>query len=151
MTIDDVRDAVSADQVRRLMDAAPSTDDLREAISDRLDAIGEGLETVAAQLGRPAPARRSRWPMVALGALVVGVLVALLATRIDRTRWAAVRDRAIAMTRRAPRPTSIDAVGDGLTELADQSERELHAIKIEPEDRVTSDEVPVGAASEGQA
>jgi BON domain len=64
MTIDRVRSAVWTEPVRRLMGSAPSADELRSAIAEGLDALGESLGTVAERVDRSTEAVRDRvaWP-----------------------------------------------------------------------------------------
>jgi hypothetical protein len=63
MTIDQVRDAVRTDSVRRLVDAAPSADELRSAISEGLEALGDGIGTVAERVDHSAELLRDRVAM----------------------------------------------------------------------------------------
>ena len=58
MTMERVRSAVRTDPVRRLFESAPSSDEVRSAISERLDGlsgtIGDGLDTLSESLGTVA-------------------------------------------------------------------------------------------------
>jgi hypothetical protein len=60
MTIDQVRDAVRTDSVRRLVDAAPSAEDLRAAIAEGIEALGDGIGTVAERVDQSTELLRDR-------------------------------------------------------------------------------------------
>ena len=63
MTIDLVRDAaIRAEPVRRLVEVAPSPGDLRSAIDEGLDVLGEGIGMVAERVDHSAGAIRERVP-----------------------------------------------------------------------------------------
>jgi hypothetical protein len=129
MTIDQVRDVVRTEPVRRLVEAAPSSEDVRHMIDEGLEALGDGLGSVAEQvdrsaeairdriawaeqLARPAPVRRTPWPAIALVSVVVGLAVAVLVTRIERARWSALRARVMELIDSARgKPSSDDATG----------------------------------------
>jgi hypothetical protein len=129
MTIDQVRDVVRTEPVRRLVEAAPSGEDVRHLIDGGLEALGDGLGSVAEQvdrsaeaireriawaeqLARPAPVRRTPWPAIALVTVVVGLAVAVLVSRIERARWSALRGRAMELIDSVRgRPSSGESTG----------------------------------------
>jgi hypothetical protein len=60
MIIERVRSAVRTEPVRRLMESAPTADEVRSAISEGLDALGSSLGTIAEGVDRSTEAVRDR-------------------------------------------------------------------------------------------
>jgi hypothetical protein len=164
MTIDQVREAaIQAEPVRRLVEAAPSADELRSAISEGLDAIGEGLESVATQLARPAPTRRSPWPAIAIVGVAVGLVIGLLVLRSQRAAVARLRERAMQaggrLAARVPGRETVPGAdaeaapsGETATAAARDTAPTLHAIPIETGEGLPhQDGIPAEAAVAGQS
>lgn len=174
MTIDQVRDVVRTEPVRRLVEAAPSSEDVRHMIDGGLEALGDGLGSVAEQvdrsaelirdriawaeqLARPAPVRRTPWPAIALVSVVVGLAVAILVTRIERARWSALRARVMELIDSARGgPSSDETTGTPGVRAFDSSRdsqdarRDLHAVEIEPSTaRPMTDDVSLGSTAVG--
>jgi hypothetical protein len=161
MTIDQVRDAVRTEPVRRLVEAAPSSEDVRHMIGEGLEALGDGLGSVAdqvdrsaeaireriawaEQLARPAPVRRTPWPAIALVSVIVAVAFAVVVSRIPRSRWSELRSWVMGMidpARRGRIGDDADATfgvravdGRPASQEArrrDDIGRDLHAIPVE--------------------
>jgi hypothetical protein len=171
MTIDQVRDVVRTEPVRRLVEVAPSGEDVRHAIGGGLEALSEGLGSVAEQvdrsaeaireriawaeqLARPAPARRSPWPAIAIVGIVVGlaVAIAVAVSRVERARWTALRARATELLDAARGTRSTEERLD-TRPYPIEGDRDLHAIKIETPERHPTEPVsprvedsPLGSA-----
>jgi hypothetical protein len=148
MTIDQVRDVVRTEPVRRLVEAAPSGEDVRHMIGGGLEALGDGLGSVAEQvdrsaeairdriawaeqLARPAPVRRTPWPAIALVSVVVGLAIAVLVSRIERARWSALRARAMELVDSARGRTASDVATRPLGSRAFDSGRDAQTSRLD--------------------
>ena len=170
MTIDQVRDVVRTEPVRRLVEAAPSSEEVRHMIGGSLEALGDGLGSVAEQvdrsaeairdriawaeqLARPAPVRRTPWPAIALVSVVAGLAIAVIVSRIERARWSAARAWVMELIDSARGGSSRDEEMGTLGVRAFDSRRDLHPIEVESGtdgDRPTMEDVPLGSVAAGQ-